>query len=67
MKIIQDYMPASLKKLEQSDSEGFVANKSDEKAQLVRREGWVYAKDQLAADYRTAWQSLESKHSYEAR
>ncbi|KAM3474065.1 hypothetical protein MY8738_008086 [Beauveria namnaoensis] len=46
MKIIQDYMPAPLKELEQNDSEGLVANTIDEKAQLIRREGWVYANDQ---------------------
>ncbi|KAK8150549.1 hypothetical protein G3M48_001124 [Beauveria asiatica] len=44
MKIIQDDMPAFIKELQQSDSEGFVANTVDEKAQLVRREGWVYPK-----------------------
>ncbi|KAM3504297.1 hypothetical protein MY10362_003640 [Beauveria mimosiformis] len=44
MKIIRDDMPAFIKGLQQSDSEGFVANTVDEKAQLVRREGWVYPK-----------------------
>ncbi|OAA73182.1 hypothetical protein ISF_00083 [Cordyceps fumosorosea ARSEF 2679] len=44
MKIIQDDMPAFIKELEESNSEGFVANTVDEKAQLVRREGWTYWK-----------------------
>ncbi|KAK9444904.1 hypothetical protein VB005_01363 [Metarhizium brunneum] len=40
--ITQDDMPAFLAELEQSQSEGFVANTIDDKAQPVRREGWGY-------------------------
>ncbi|KAM3455003.1 hypothetical protein MY5147_005794 [Beauveria neobassiana] len=60
MKMISDYMPVFLKELEQSDSEGFVANTIDEKAQLVRRQGWVYAKDQ---DFENCLKQTIAQHS----
>ncbi|KID96142.1 hypothetical protein MAJ_07910, partial [Metarhizium majus ARSEF 297] len=42
IEIFQDDMPAFLNELQQSKSEGFVANTIDDKAQPVRREGWGY-------------------------